>query len=217
MRSAEGEHERSSWSLPWERRTAGSVTTRRPCCRGRTTVWDVAAIDGLSIADRIDQAALDEPQASWLRSLWETSASAYLDEVGLAAALRWFALAGFSYELMIDCVSRYKIARGTRALVEAIAGDGGAEMRLESPVAAVEQDGRRVAVRLRDGGTLEAPVAIVALPLNVLGSVEFDPPLSRAASGRPPRPARRRTAPRSGCAPAASVGHAAIGSAGRRR
>ena len=132
----------------------------------------------MSIADRIDQAALDEPEASWLASLWETSGSAYLDEVGLAAALRWFALAGFSYELMIDCVSRFKIARGTRALVEAIAGDGGAEIRLESPVAAVEHDGRRVAVSLRGGGTVEASVAVVALPLNVLGSIEFDPPLS---------------------------------------
>ena len=33
-------------------------------------VWvSLAGGDGLSIADRIDQAALDEPQASWLRSL----------------------------------------------------------------------------------------------------------------------------------------------------
>src|SRR5689334_11187094 len=139
---------------------------------------DIAAVDGLSIADRFAEAAIDDPQASWLRSLWETSASAHLDEVGLAAALRWFALAGFSYELMIDCVSRYKIARGTRALVEAIAGDGGAEIRLESPVAAVEHHATGVAVRLRDGGTVEAAAAVMALPLNVLGSVEFDPPLS---------------------------------------
>ena len=33
-------------------------------------VWaSLAEATGLSIADRIDQAALDEPQASWLRSL----------------------------------------------------------------------------------------------------------------------------------------------------
>ena len=78
---------------------------------------------------------------------------------------------------MIDCVSRYKIARGTRALVEAIAGDGGAEIRLESPVAAVEHDGRR-RPSSRDGSTVEAPVAVVVLPLNALGSGRVDPPLS---------------------------------------
>jgi pseudooxynicotine oxidase len=147
--------------------------------RPHDPLWgDIAAVDALSIADRFAEAALDGAEASWLRSLWETSASAYTDEVGLAAALRWYALAGFSYELMIDCVSRYKIARGTRALVEAIAGDGGADVRLESPVAAVEQSADRVAVRLRSGETLEAAVTIVALPLNVLGGIEFDPPLS---------------------------------------
>jgi pseudooxynicotine oxidase len=180
VRSAEGEHD------VVELFAALGEANRRVCYDAQAVLprphdplsGDVAAIDGMSIADRIDQAALDEPEASWLASLWETSGSAYLDEVGLAAALRWFALAGFSYELMIDCVSRFKIARGTRALVEAIAGDGGAEIRLESPVAAVEHDGRRVAVSLRGGGTVEASVAVVALPLNVLGSIEFDPPLS---------------------------------------
>jgi monoamine oxidase len=147
--------------------------------RPHDPLWgDIASIDAVSIADRFDEAELDGPEAAWLLSLWETSASAYTHEVGLAAALRWYALAGFSYELMTDCVSRYKIARGTRALVEAIAGDGGADIRLESPVAAVEQSRERVAVRLRSGETLEAAVAIVALPLNVLGGISFDPPLS---------------------------------------
>ena len=37
--------------------------------RGRRRLGVSRGGDGLSIADRIDQAALDEPQASWLRSL----------------------------------------------------------------------------------------------------------------------------------------------------
>ena len=187
-----------------QRRTHGSATTRRPCCRGRTIRCRATSPPSTACRSATGSArpGWTSRRPAWLRSLWETSASAYLDEVGLAAALRWFALAGFSYELMIDCVSRYKIARGTRALVEAIAGDGGAEIRLESPVAAVEQDGGRVAVRLRDGSTLEARGGHRRAAAERARSVAFDPPLSHGqAGGRGGRPgvARRR---RSGCAPA---------------
>ncbi len=141
---------------------------------------DIEAIDRLSIEDRLGALGLDDGVAAVTRSLWQTAGSAYTKEVGLAAALRWYALSGFNFGLLMDCVARYKIALGTRALIEAMAADGPFETRFDSPVASVEQDADAVAVRLRDGSQLEARAAIVAVPLNVLGTIAFSPALSDA-------------------------------------
>ena len=105
---------------------------------------------------------------------------------------------------MFDCGGRYKIATGTRSLVEAIAADGGFPVRLETAVAAVEQDGGGATVRTRDGEQLEAAAVIVAVAVNTLAAIEFAPELSPAKRARRPR-ASRRTASRPGSACAAST------------
>jgi monoamine oxidase len=91
---------------------------------------------------------------------------------------------------MFDSTSRYKLKRGTGDLVRRILGDavtgGRARVRLWSPVRRVEQRSDGVVVTLESGETVEAARAVVTLPLNVLHSVEFDPPLSplRAAAAQ---------------------------------
>jgi monoamine oxidase len=141
---------------------------------------DLAAIDGLSIQDRVDQLGFDRETHDVNDGVWSACCSAYLGETGLVAALRWYALSGYSFQLMMDCVARYKIVTGTRSLVESIAADGGFEIRYEAPVAAVEQSGGAVAVRTRGGDTIEARGVVVAVPLNALGSIDFAPMLSEA-------------------------------------
>jgi monoamine oxidase len=139
---------------------------------------DITAVDRLSVRDRLEELDLDDEGWDLNEALWAGLCSAYVHETGLVAALRWHALAGWSAERMLSCSSRYKIAGGTRSLVEAIATDGDFAIRLGAPVAAVEVDRERVAVRLVDGEALEARAVVVAVPLNVLGSIEFTPPLS---------------------------------------
>ena len=139
---------------------------------------DISAVDALSIQDRVDSVGFDRETADVNEGVWATCCSAHLNETGLVAALRWYALSGHSFQLMMDCIARYKIVTGTRSLVEAIVGDGGFDVRLETPVAAVEQGEQGAAVRTRDGETIEARAAIVAVPLNVLGGIDFTPGLS---------------------------------------
>jgi monoamine oxidase len=68
---------------------------------------------------------------------------------------------------------------GTKALIDAILGDAPeVDVRLETPVASVEQDGARVKVTTVDGVVFEADGAVVALPVNLWEKVRFDPPLS---------------------------------------
>lgn len=139
---------------------------------------DISAVDELSVYDGLEELGLDEEGWDLNEALWAGLCSAYVHETGLVAALRWHALAGWSAERMLSCSSRYKIEGGTRSLVEAIAEDGDFKIRLAAAVAGVEADADRVAVRLENGEVLEARAAVVAVPLNVLASIEFTPALS---------------------------------------
>jgi monoamine oxidase len=87
---------------------------------------------------------------------------------------------------------REQFERGTRALLEALVVDSGADIRLRGPVTRVAQGGDRVTVTLAGGEELEAGAAVVAVPLNALGEIELDPALDEAlanvvAHGHPGR------------------------------
>jgi pseudooxynicotine dehydrogenase len=70
------------------------------------------------------------------------------------------------------------IAGGTRALLDAIVAGAPAQRRLNARVTAVTQRGDPVDVATRDGDEFTARAAIVAVPLNALGAIEFAPALS---------------------------------------
>lgn len=66
---------------------------------------------------------------------------------------------------------------GTRSLAEAIAGDVRGEIRLNTPVRMIRQTDEGVIVEHADG-TIHASYAVVAVPINAMGGIAFDPPLS---------------------------------------
>jgi len=138
----------------------------------------LARLDGMSITERMGELELTDEERDVLVAELESLASGPLDESGAVSVLRWHALAGYSLALTQYTGGRVTLVRGTGALLTAIAGGAEFDVRLESPVAAVSQSGSGVEVRLRGGETIPARSAIVALPLNALPSVEFDPPLS---------------------------------------
>lgn len=71
-----------------------------------------------------------------------------------------------------------KIAGGTRRLIDAIVQDADADLRLETPVAAVTHDDVGVTVVTVRGETFTAPAAVVAVPSNCWADIDFTPPLS---------------------------------------
>lgn len=73
-----------------------------------------------------------------------------------------------------------RIAGGTRRLVEALASDAAARLRLGAAVTAVEQDASGVTVTIAGGTRITGAAAVVALPVNVWADVAFTPPLSDA-------------------------------------
>ena len=59
-------------------------------------------------------------------------------------------------------------------------GDAQAEVRLSTPVKTVRQEPGEVVVTTDGNETVSARAVVVTVPLNVLGSIEFSPPLSAA-------------------------------------
>jgi len=68
-------------------------------------------------------------------------------------------------------------ADGTAAMVDSIASQADADVRLHSPVVRVRSSADAVSVDIAAGGEVRARAAIVALPLHVWVDVAFDPPL----------------------------------------
>jgi monoamine oxidase len=108
-------------------------------------------------------------------AILSTSCSARCSESALTSMMREFALAGWNFGLMMDAVGG--AALHTSDLVAAIAQDGGAEIRRSTPVAGLEQSDHAVAVVTRDGARFTAACAVVAVPLDTMGALEFTPPL----------------------------------------
>jgi len=137
----------------------------------------LARFDGQTITERMDELELDDEERDVLAAELESLAHGRLDEAGAVSVLRWHALSGGSLALTQQTGGRITFRSGTQSLVQAIASGADFETRLSTPVAAVTQDSR-IEVHTRAGETLTAKLVIVAVPLNALGRIEFDPPLS---------------------------------------
>ncbi len=140
----------------------------------------LARFDRLTIAERLDQLELDEEERDVLIAELESLANAPLDEAGAVSVLRWHALSGYSLALTQFTGGRVTIARGTGALLESIVAAAPFEQRVGAAVASIVQDARAVEVRTRAGETFTARAAVVAVPVNALGAIDFSPALSEA-------------------------------------
>jgi monoamine oxidase len=169
----------SQWSIIVEATTA--------MCRDARTLFpspheplreDIEDVDRFSLQDRIMDLEMDEARRAVAEGFWSSLSSAHAREVGIVSALRWCALAGHDPELMIETASGASIAGGTRALMGAIRDDGAFDVRLSAPVASLRRDEDGVEAVLRDGDVVPAAAAVVAVPLNALRGIDFEPALA---------------------------------------
>ena len=140
-------------------------------------VDELARFDRQTIAGRVAELDLNEEEHDVLWAELESLAHGHLDDAGAVAVLRWHALSGGTLHLTQETGGLVTFRDGTRSLIDAIAAKAPFETRLSTPVAAVSQEEGRVEIHARAGETLPARVAVVAVPLNALGGIEFDPPL----------------------------------------
>jgi monoamine oxidase len=137
----------------------------------------LSAFDRLSIAQRIDQLTLSDEERDVLCAELESLAHAPLSDAGAVSVLRWHALSGYSLRLTQETGGRVTIDAGTGALLAAIADAAPFDRQVSRPVAAIATRPDGVELTTRAGEAVRARVAIVAVPLNALGAIAFDPVL----------------------------------------
>lgn len=133
--------------------------------------------DLVTTAERIAALELEPRTRDLLDGLCAGLSSAPNDRVGFLTIARSFALAGFVGQMVLDTNGRWALERGTASLVDAMHRDLPADVRLGTRVEEIAQDETSVTVRTSDGG-FAASATIVAVPVNALGAIRFDPALS---------------------------------------
>jgi monoamine oxidase len=133
--------------------------------------------DFRSTAERLAETDLDPRDRDYLDAVCSGLSSAPNDRVGFLTIAKTFALAGFVGEKVFETNGRWALQGGTRSLVDAMAADLRGEVLLGTRVDEIAQDDAGVTVRTSEGER-HASAAIVALPVNALGSLLFDPLLS---------------------------------------
>jgi pseudooxynicotine oxidase len=143
-------------------------------------IGELARFDRLTIAERIEQLPLSAEERDVLVAELESLAHGPIDQAGAVSVLRWHALSGYSLALTQFTGGRVTLEGGTGSLLDAIAAGAPFERRLNAPVAAVRRRGDEVEVETRSGELASARAVVIAVPLNVLGAIEFTPPLSES-------------------------------------
>jgi monoamine oxidase len=140
-----------------------------------------ARYDAMSVAARVDEVGFTPEERDLISALIVTICNCRADEASCAALMQSYAQSGYSFEGWLGTLGVYTL-KSTAQLVAGIAGEADADVRFNSPVAAISQTDSGVTVTTRAGEQHEASVVVVALPLNVLGAVEFTPALEPVQS-----------------------------------
>jgi monoamine oxidase len=157
-----------------------------PLPHDQLVVPAIEALDQLTVRDRLDGLGLPDDQRDLLDAIFCSSCHCPLEDASLVEMLRWYSLAGWSVLNEFEVVAGFTLRGGTRKLIEGILGDANAEVTLSMPVKAIRQTDREVVVTTEENETVSARAIVVTVPLNVLSSIEFSPPLSegkRAVAG----------------------------------
>ena len=189
--------EHSEWVFSGDRKVGGLPVPDNEIADLERAVADIIAdAKRISFGEPFEQQQLqdlDVPFEEWLdkhetpgstRDLFASYGGALCFGVGPADVsalhvISWVAgLGNSAWELFNG--PTIKFAHGTREVIEKMAE--GLEVRISTPVAAVDQSGESVVVTAADGEEFLARTVVVAVPLNVWKDVSFTPPLSAEKS-----------------------------------
>ncbi|MCA9861929.1 MAG: FAD-dependent oxidoreductase, partial [Thermomicrobiales bacterium] len=128
----------------------------------------------VAVSEWLDRLELGPAAREYLNAWTSTMAGALPEEHPMLAVLVLLEQKEDVYSIGASDTTVLK--EGTTALAAAMAADMRADLRLNTPVTAIRQDIDGVDVETADG-VLRAPLCILAVPINVMPDITFDPPL----------------------------------------
>ena len=139
--------------------------------------------DKMSLADRMSQIqeSLSALERDMLECLLAINTGGTLENSSFFEMLRWWALCNYDMGWYNELCLSYKLKKGQsefarRAFDEAIATNR-VTYQFDLPIAAVSDRDTHVLVTSRSGEQFKARRAVSTIPLNVLTTIEFSPPL----------------------------------------
>ncbi|KAL2064373.1 hypothetical protein VTL71DRAFT_4867 [Oculimacula yallundae] len=142
--------------------------------------------DQLSMSDRLRQieGELTTKEMLILEAFLLHSGGGTLENMGFFDILRWWGLCGYCTEGVDEYGLKFKLKCGQTGLAlkifEEAKRTGNLSYSFDNPVQSVDDNGQTVSAKTRTGLVFHAKRIICTIPLNVLHSVAFNPPLSNA-------------------------------------
>ncbi|MBI1777107.1 MAG: FAD-dependent oxidoreductase [Proteobacteria bacterium] len=149
---------------------AGRIDPGRPLAEQNLADLDI------SLEEYLERLRLGAATRDLAEVFFRAYGSAEARNISALHLIRRIAAAGSLAEFVMSA-SGYRLREGTGVLVAAIAADADADLRFSTPVQAVRQDATSVAA-LSAAGVFHGRSAVIAVPLNVLKQIEFEPPLT---------------------------------------
>lgn len=147
----------------------------------------LAELDNKSCQDRLDEIRdqLTAEEVAILEYFLQQMGGNTLDRMGLLDALRWWSLGSHKPTGLNDIALHTRLKSGNSELHKRIfqhaISTGNLSYSFQTPVKSVEEDPNGVnSITTRDGEVWKAKAAISTIPLNVIASVDFSPPLAQA-------------------------------------
>jgi monoamine oxidase len=137
----------------------------------------VSQLDDQTIDDRLKTLGLEGDEYLLNYVMWSMHFNSPCERGALTHGLRWAALGAWDWALLLEACATYKPAGGMSALVQRIADDSAADIQLQTLVRSVSGAGDVVTVTTDDGRQLRASAVVVAVPINTLNGIAFDPAL----------------------------------------
>ncbi|WP_188986223.1 flavin monoamine oxidase family protein [Saccharopolyspora thermophila] len=138
---------------------------------------ELAEVDACSIQDKLDELHLPVEERQANEAAWVGHFNAPLDEGAFTSGLRWTAATAGSWHLMHEASAVFRLATGTRSLVEAIVADVDAEIRTSTEVRRIEHDAEGAVITTASGEQIHARRVVVTLPHNIIGDLDVSPAL----------------------------------------
>ena len=145
---------------------------------------DVLDFDKLTAFDRIEQIhdQLTEVEVNALKSYLLLLSGGTAENTGFLDLLHWWMLCNSQTGFFSSQERAFKLKHGTTAFARRILDDGlrsgNLDILLSQPVENISETEGKVSVYLSKGNTYTATKVISTIPLNVLKTIQFSPPLS---------------------------------------